>query len=295
MRNVLEAAIGIGIVNVPLARLVLTAALSALSVCAVVAASAGQKANRLQDIRIGEQERYTRIVLMCRSGCNVRRERHGFLLPTVSAEFSIDLENRSQNADAIRLTRQGNGSLLSLKSQKALLRSAVTECVIKNAPATCIDLEFSRLPYPTASLTSAGGMSRGVAKPPTSPGFRDGNRRVVNADDTSRRVPETPGNNPAVSLSAPASALASPPAIALQARPSDIASLRDLPRVSVAVIHEDDQDAGNMLSWDARPAATEQGRFDATPLREASFVGGAGGNAIAAPGNGNCAAPRRFP
>ena len=113
----------------------------------VTAESGGHVDNRLQDIQIGEKEQFTRIALICRQPCAVVQEGEGFLISNLRDTLSINIDGTSNNADLLMVEEVNAGSFLTIKSDKALLRSHIDPCTIRGSAAVCIDLEFSRKAY----------------------------------------------------------------------------------------------------------------------------------------------------
>lgn len=107
--------------------------------------------NRLQDLQYGEREQYARIVLICRTPCAVNERKSGFYIKELAESFSIDLSGRSQHADAIRYKGDVDGGMLTIVTDRKILRSNVKACPREAATATCIDLEFAPRALPAGS------------------------------------------------------------------------------------------------------------------------------------------------
>ena len=130
--------------------------------------------NRLQDVQIGENGQTTRIALFCRSGCDVRQRSNGFVILGIDETTTIPLKRISSNADALTFRPMREGALLSIDTDRVVLRSSVKECTADQTRATCIDLEFSRQPYARNSsqssddenvvIASAGGSDEASGK-----------------------------------------------------------------------------------------------------------------------------------
>ncbi|MEL7019444.1 MAG: hypothetical protein AAGL18_12035 [Pseudomonadota bacterium] len=116
---------------------------------------ANRPANRLQDVQIGEKDQVTRVALICLRPCPVTQQGEQFLVAGLSETATLAIDGTSKNARALVFTPIKNpkgaagepGSLLSIASEKALLRTHIGACTASGAPATCLDLEFSRKPY----------------------------------------------------------------------------------------------------------------------------------------------------
>ncbi|MEM1192227.1 MAG: hypothetical protein AAGH42_02410 [Pseudomonadota bacterium] len=116
---------------------------------------ANRPANRLQDVQIGEKDQVTRVALICLRPCPVTQQGEQFLVAGLSETATLAIDGTSKNARALVFTPIKNpkgaagepGSLLSIASEKALLRTHIGACTASGAPATCLDLEFSRQPY----------------------------------------------------------------------------------------------------------------------------------------------------
>jgi len=138
--------------------------IAAISACALGAApclAAGQSMahNTLQDVQIGESGRLMRIALICSvQRCDVAADGQSFLLNGVNISLEIDLEGRSNLANAIVLAPGENGSRLNIGGPSAPIKSAVRKCVVSDEPAACIDLEF-------ATQMTAAADTRTVAAP----------------------------------------------------------------------------------------------------------------------------------
>ncbi len=107
--------------------------------------------NRLQDLQYGERDLYARIVLICRTPCAVEERKAGFYIDELEESFSIDLTGRSQNADAIRYNGGVDGGMLTISTDRKILRSNVKTCPREAETATCIDLEFAPRVLPAVS------------------------------------------------------------------------------------------------------------------------------------------------
>ena len=77
----------------------------------------------------------------------VRQRSNGFVILGIDEDTTIPLKSISSNADALSFRPVGEGALLSIDTDRVVLRSSVKECSADQTRATCIDLEFSRQPY----------------------------------------------------------------------------------------------------------------------------------------------------
>ncbi|MEO1149611.1 MAG: tetratricopeptide repeat protein [Pseudomonadota bacterium] len=146
--------------------------------------------NRLQDVQIGEKDQVTRLALICLRPCPVTQQGEQFLVEGLTEMATLPIERASKNATSLTLTPlkanrdadDETGSLLTIVSEKALLRTHISPCTASGAPATCLDLEFSRQPYAgTKRVQSAAHESPSKSASPIAPGAHKAQKQRTSA------------------------------------------------------------------------------------------------------------------
>lgn len=146
--------------------------------------------NRLQDVQIGEKDQVTRLALICLRPCPVTQQGEQFLVAGLTEMATLPIGRASKNATSLTLTPlkanrdadDATGSLLTIVSEKALLRTHISPCTASGAPATCLDLEFSRQPYAgTKRVQSAAHESPSKSASPITPGEREAQKQRTSA------------------------------------------------------------------------------------------------------------------
>lgn len=126
----------------PLAPAIAIIAFAAAGAAAQGAATA--RLNALEDVQVGEAGKLLRVALICRSDCRVAARTSGvFYLPGVRSDLDIDLAGRSTNAKALQFQPVEGGSTMTIRADGAIAGASIKPCVIRSAPASCIDLEFT--------------------------------------------------------------------------------------------------------------------------------------------------------
>jgi len=122
----------------------MTAAI-AISLLAAIGAAGAMTAsqNALKDVQVGEKDSLMRIAVVCEKGCNIKSlSEASFEISNVDSDLDIPLDGRSKLADMLKIEPGNQGSILSVVTDGLIARAKISDCAVREAAASCIDLAF---------------------------------------------------------------------------------------------------------------------------------------------------------
>lgn len=199
----------------PLSPALAVIAFAAAGAAAQGVASLSRPANAISDVQIGERGKLMRVVIVCREDCRVGARASGvYFVPGVADDLEVDLKGRANNAQRLVFRAEPGGAELTVKGSKPIVASSIKRCIVDEAPASCIDIEFDE------EIAAAPQPDSAATPPPM----------LGHAGPVLR---EAPGEEKLVFASLAPPERLSPPAAAPR-QTSDRSSLQDGPRLILA-------------------------------------------------------------
>ncbi|MEQ1932167.1 MAG: hypothetical protein ABL957_16765, partial [Parvularculaceae bacterium] len=128
----------------PLSPALAVIAFAAAGAAAQSVAGLGAATNSIADVQVGERGRLMRVAIICAEDCRVGAKSSGvFFVPGITGNLDVDLKGRTTNADGLSFKAEAGGAALSIRSKTPIVTASIKRCMIGEAPASCIDIEFA--------------------------------------------------------------------------------------------------------------------------------------------------------
>lgn len=97
----------------------------------------------IQDIRIGDRNNQSRIVLFCESDCPLKKINDStYFLPGANDQFEFDVSSESDRLTKISARPEDTGSTISIAYEGTLENAKQKECQIAGRRGVCLDIFF---------------------------------------------------------------------------------------------------------------------------------------------------------